>query len=298
MGKITKDNSSRILAVVVKYNLIDMMNKCISHLLVQTEIGFEILIINNHSTDDTEHYLSKIGNERILHITTEGNIGGAGGFNLGLKYAAEQKYEYAWLMDDDVLAEEDALSELMHAAREIGEFGYLAGRVLDMEGKQCLMNIPKYKKTKSSYENFPSIRASSFVSFFIPIHTVIKVGLPIKDFFIWGDDIEYSMRISSQLPCYEVLSSKVQHNIVSTNGSSIALDKPDRIDRYYFAYRNENYLYRMQGFHGVMYYFAKCILNFGRIILWGKPNRKKRIEILYKGITAGFKFNPTIEYVS
>lgn len=288
-----------ILTIIVTYNRLDMLKRCIKQLLIsQTQNEFDILIINNHSTDGTEKYLNEIDDKRIRNITTEENIGGAGGFNLGLRYAVDQKYEYAWLMDDDVLAEKDALAELLNATKEIGEFGYLAGKVLDMEGKPCLMNIPKYKRVKSAHKNYPSIRASSFVSFFIPIQTVIRVGLPIKEFFIWGDDIEYSMRISSQFPCFEVVSSKVKHNIVSTNGSSIALDKPDRIDRYYFAYRNENYFYRRQGLSGVMYYFAKCILNLGRIFLWGKPDRKKRIKILFKGISDGFKFNPKIEYVS
>ena len=36
----------------------------------------------------------------------------------------------------------------------------------------------------------------SFVSLWIPMSVVKEVGLPIKEFFIWGDDWEYTRRIS------------------------------------------------------------------------------------------------------
>ena len=47
-----------------------------------------------------------------------------------------------------------------------------------------------------SLENYSEIIMATFVSLFIKAETIRKVGLPIKDFFIWSDDLEYTRRIS------------------------------------------------------------------------------------------------------
>ena len=40
---------------------------------------------------------------------------------------------------------------------------------------------------------------ATFVSLLLRAATVQKVGLPIKEFFIWGDDIEYTRRIARRI---------------------------------------------------------------------------------------------------
>ena len=40
---------------------------------------------------------------------------------------------------------------------------------------------------------------ASFVSLFIPSHVVYDVGLPIREFFIWADDLEYTTALTLTL---------------------------------------------------------------------------------------------------
>lgn len=286
---------NKILAVIVTYNRSEMLKGCINHLLRQSEPQFDILVINNNSTDGTKDYLLQIKNHRIQVINCEENIGGAGGFNLGLRYSVDNGYYYAWLMDDDVYVEHDALEKLIEAGRQIRNWGYLASVVLDRNDKLCILNLPKYKKNKKNIYEYKQIKTSTFVSFFVKTSVVKNVGLPIKDFFIWNDDIEYTLRISDKYPCFEIEKSKVVHMVEAGRGNSIATDNSDRIDRYFLAYRNDCFLYRKRGIKGILFFSSKCIYNLVRIVFCARNNRLRRMKVLIKGAIAGISFNPNIE---
>ena len=286
-----------VLAIVVTYNRLNMLKGCLEHLFNQTNNEFEVLVINNNSSDGTAEYLQSIRNDKLRYISTKDNIGGAGGFNLGMRYAAEHEYDYAWLMDDDVFVENDALENLLLASKTVGNFGFLASRVNDVTGERCKLNLPKYVRSNSSTTKYNRIKTSTFVSFFVPVSVIKDVGLPIKEFFIWNDDIEYSLRISDKYNCYQVDESVVVHMINPQRGGSIATDGEERIERYFLAYRNDHCLYRRRGLKGILFYYAKCGYNFLRILLFAPNHRAKRIKTLTKGFWAGFHFNPPIEMV-
>lgn len=298
---------NRIAVIVVTYNRLDMLKKCISSLLNQS-CRCDIIIIDNASTDDTEEYGKNIVNRynNVKYYNTGNNLGGAGGFNYGMRTAVEAGYEYVWIMDDDCLPYEDALSELMAADEKLsGKYGWLSSIALWSNGHECKMNRQKLKKSFYDYMEFiqyglVQAEQATFVSLFLKNDVIRKVGLPIKDFFIWGDDIEYTRRISVRynMPCFVVGKSKVHHVMKSNTGSSIAIDGSDRIERYRYAFRNENYLYRKEGIKGIAYYIAKCGINILRI-LKNAPNRKLyRCSIILDCMIKGIFFNPEVEYIN
>ena len=70
------------------------------------------------------------------------------------------------------------------------------------------------------------------VSLFIKAETVKELGLPIKDFFVWSDDWEFTSRISKKYNSYYVKDSVVIHKSNSNVGASIVDTSDDRIDRF------------------------------------------------------------------
>ena len=81
------------------------------------------------------------------------------------------------------------------------------------------------------------------------------------------------------------------------NGSSIALDSPERINRYRYAFRNECYLYRKEGLKGVCYYVAKCGLNLLRVLAHAKDHKMRRCGIILGSMCRGLMFRPETEYI-
>lgn len=301
-------SDNAVIAVVVTYNRLELLKECIEAIRAQ-EYKCDILVVDNNSSDGTVNWLKQYSeqNDRMYYQSLPENIGGAGGFNIGLKWAVEHGYEYAWIMDDDCIVKNESLSELMKADKILGgpkKYGFLASVVLWEDGKACFMNRPKvekrfYKNISFIKYGMVQINQATFVSLLFPAKTVRKFGLPIRDYFIWGDDVEYTRRIAirGKRNCYLVGKSEVIHKMKDNIGSDIAIDDISRLDRYRLSYRNENYTYRQHGFLGVCTYLARCINGIVRILLFSKDHRWIRIKSLFRGFLQGCFFNPKVEKV-
>ena len=223
-----------------------------------------------------------------------------------MRRACELGYDYAWIMDDDAFANRTTLSALMEADKILGgpaHYGYLASAVLWTDGKECVMNRHRlggryYEDVDLLQHTIIAVEASTFVSLLLPTQTIKTVGLPIKEYFIWGDDMEYTMRITLRhhLKSYLVGNSIITHAMKQNIGSDISLDRLDRMSNYKRAFRNENHTFRQYGFRGFFRYFLRCG-RFGlNVLTKSKDHRLLRIWIIVSRFFSGFFFNPQIEY--
>lgn len=292
-------------AVIVTYNRCAMLEQCIRALLRQTA-ACDILIVDNCSTDHTASFVATLNDPAIRYRRLEKNSGGAGGFNAGMRWAVEEGYSFVWLMDDDCLPEPEALAELLAADQILkGDHGFLCSSVLWTDGKECRMNRQKIRKDYYTHQELLChgmirVEQATFVSLFLRREIILKAGLPLKEFFIWGDDIEYTRRLAVRmaLPCFLAGRSKVVHAMAQNTGSDLSTDTADRLARYRFAYRNENYLYRREGFSGWFYYNCRCMYHFWKVVFKAKSHRLKRLWTLCSASFRGYFFNPAVEYVN
>ena len=292
----------KTIAVIVTYNRKELLRESIDALLAQSAEDLGILIADNASTDGTQEYLADyIESGKIIYCNTGANLGGAGGFNYGMKKAMEVGCEYVWLMDDDCITHPDTLEKLLEADQKLnGQYGFLASKVLWKDGSICQMNIPRATLTKpvTNFETeLQPIVMASFVSVFIKSDVVRQFGLPIKDFFIWTDDWEYTRRISRKISGYLVADSVVTHKSAQNIGANIASDTADRLGRYNYLYRNDVYLYRREGIKGWCYLIPRLCVHILRVLLKSPDSKAKRIKLLLSATVKGFSFNPEIEFI-
>jgi len=77
----------RVSVIVLNFNGERVIGRCLEHLLAQNYRDFEILVVDNNSTDGSlavaERYL---GCGRLSIVRASRNLGVAGGRNLGLRY--------------------------------------------------------------------------------------------------------------------------------------------------------------------------------------------------------------------
>lgn len=237
---------------------------------------------------------------KIKYLTLPENIGGAGGFHEGMKAALEGGCEYMWLMDDDTIPEKEALSELIKATEVLkGEkFSYISSNVYGMD-HEC-MNTPRMPFTQSGKNGYADwnrhldealvkVRSATFCACFVSVDAVREVGLPIKQYFIWGDDTEYTLRLSKYYgQAYLAGRSLVLHKRANNQALSIVKeDNPDRINMYFYYVRN--YLINLKLYFGVIFAIGK-ILHFDLMILrilFGKSKYKgKKTGVIFRGIFA------------
>lgn len=285
-----------VTAVVVTYNRLELLKENIEALRNQTVSNFKILIVNNHSTDGTKEYIEKLPYENLCIMTLPENLGGAGGFYYGIKKAYEDGAEAVWIMDDDTMPQPDALENLLHGAKKLkADYGFLASDVRWIDNSPCIMN--KVHRIKGKQEAYDRIDTATFVSLLIPRETIAQVGLPLKEYFIWGDDKEYTLRISDRLPCYFIPSSKVVHKMKVNMGSNVVTDEPQRIQRYFYAYRNDYATAKKRGRKYLLVYYAGFCLNALRILLYSKQEKKDRLNVMKRGLKAGRDFSPVEERI-
>lgn len=292
--------NNNIVAVVVTYNRKEKLMKCLDALFSQKSGSPDILVVDNASDDGTDLELKPLIDEgKIFYLNPGRNLGGAGGFEKGVKWAVDAGYDYMWLMDDDCIPEKNALLEFKKAHNKLkGHYGFLSGKVNWIDGSPCKMNIQKASltsKIKDWGRDLQRIQYASFVSCFIRTSVVKDVALPVGEFFIWGDDVEYTRRISRKYPCYYVKGSVAVHDCAANSGSDISKDSMERMKYYVYAYRNEFYVFRREGAKGLVYWWIRLHLHVIRILTKGDGHKLKRLWTLFKGSLMGILYNPTID---
>lgn len=238
----------KVATVIVTYNRLNMLKDCLNAVLNQTYKS-EIIVIDNASTDGTGEYLKQLKDERIVFVNTGKNLGGAGGFNKGILEAYLRGANWIWVMDDDVIPESNALEELVSASEKFKDenVSFLASSVFSLDGQA--MNTPGIDfSNENGYafwfkhldESCVSVESATFVSIMINAEAVMNCGLPCKEFFIWGDDTEYTKRIRKDFgPAYLVGKSKVLHaRSNSTNLTIFNEDNKNRIGMFAYMVRN------------------------------------------------------------
>lgn len=114
-------SDSRCIAVVVTYNKLDLLKECLHQLILCHKYLYKIVVVNNASTDDTRVYLEKLTEEQpMLDVVNEKtNLGGATGFNHGMKRAMFLGADTIWVMDNDCIVSEQTIVPLMDARRDL-----------------------------------------------------------------------------------------------------------------------------------------------------------------------------------
>lgn len=244
-------SEASVAALVVTYNRKELLERCLEAVLGQDHRVARIVVIDNASTDGTEELFGEGGRfaGRVVYRRMEENLGGAGGFKEGLRAASSFGCDWVWLMDDDCIARPDTLSGLVEAAGKVrGPVSFLASSVFGPNGEP--MNAPVVDASPSANgcpdwyrglsDGLVRIRSATFVSLLISCDAVEKVGFPIGSFFIWGDDTEYTNRLTRYYgPAYMVGRSRMLHDRVGAKALRLETeDNQARIRNFRHLIRN------------------------------------------------------------
>lgn len=268
------EDKPKIAAVVVTYNRKVLLMECLTAILAQTYPVSKIIIINNASTDGTEELLGDEGiltNQVVDYHRMDANTGGSGGFYTGLEIVeSTEGIDWAWVMDDDTIPEAISLEELIRASMFDEKISFLASCVRGINDEP--MNVPfiDERVTDNGYEDWyirlnysmVKIRKATFVSLLIKKEAIIKCGLPCREYFIWGDDFEYTTRLTRYYgSAYLVGNSWVCHKRYNSKAISIVNEENiDRVKNYFYSYRNT--MINMYLYNGQSGYFKQFVKYF------------------------------------
>lgn len=212
----------KILAAIVTYNRMELLERCIDHVLGQDRAPDGLLVVNNGSTDGTVAMLERKG----VDFVTQANVGSAGGWNRCIAEAMARGYDAVWLMDDDGYPDAAALGILEGALgptvacassvvlRETDRDRFVFPfPVLDRDRLPVLFarrrKIPALAELRREAAGPTYPWAHLFNGALLPTETVRRVGNVDATYFIFGDEIDYFMRLHA---AGEVLSHLDAHH--------------------------------------------------------------------------------------
>ncbi|MBX7244975.1 MAG: glycosyltransferase family 2 protein [Candidatus Sumerlaeaceae bacterium] len=121
----------KILAVIVTWNKRDALDTMLTSLKACGTRSFDAVLVDNASADGTlEMVREKHPWVRILENSE--NLGGSGGFNRGMRHGlnAPEKYDFLWLLDNDVYVHPGALEGLLGPALADPQIGMSGSAIL------------------------------------------------------------------------------------------------------------------------------------------------------------------------
>jgi rhamnopyranosyl-N-acetylglucosaminyl-diphospho-decaprenol beta-1,3/1,4-galactofuranosyltransferase len=195
-----------VAVVIVTYNRADLLARMLDGLAAQTHRPDAVFVVDNASTDHTADVLRR--DDLDLRVTrSEQNLGGAGGFHLGLGAAYDAGFDRFWLMDDDVVPAPECLAVLMAQDEDClaAVRQDVAGRLVEKAAVHFdLRNPLAIRPKRSSVEDIYPDRAAmpervevqnvAFEGFMLRRAVVERVGLPDPTYFIFYDDVDFAVR--------------------------------------------------------------------------------------------------------
>ncbi|WP_372882046.1 glycosyltransferase [Psychromonas sp.] len=200
---------NNIAVVLVTFNRSDMLKQNLLSLKEQGNLTY--FIIDNNSQDNTREVVDAFQasvDSPVHYFNTQANLGGAGGFAFGCEKALEHKdFTHLWLADDDVTFAPDCLENLipyidqktilqpMRYAVD-GTNAEASSTVIDLDSI-FILNHKRNSVMGTSFENAKEpfgIQHIPFEGPLIPRSIFEKVGIPDKRYFIFSDDLDFSLK--------------------------------------------------------------------------------------------------------
>lgn len=230
---------NQISVILVNYNGKKYNDACIVSILNSTiKEQLQIVIVDNASTDGSlEALQEKWGAHEQVHIfALDDNYGFSRANNEGIRYSMEQGIDYYLLLNNDTEIEPDMVEKMLRCGQETG--AVVVPKVLYADRRDVIWCAggtftPLIKKTvqnglnrkdNGQYDRSGECLFANGCAFLLSRQIVERMGLLDERFFLYYEDVEYSMRAArNHIGIYYCAEAVVYHKV---NGSTGGNEKP------------------------------------------------------------------------
>ena len=250
-----------VCAVVVTHRRPDELAKSLEAVSAQTRAPDHLIVVDN---DDDPRVADLVAGQPIptTYLGSRRNLGGAGGFALGMLHALALGADWVWLADDDGRpADSEVLGTLLDCAAKHG-LAEVSPMVCDMDDPGRLA-FPLRRglvwrrrvdelRTDPGQHLLPGI-ASLFNGALFRAATLDATGVPDLRLFMRGDETELHRRLlRTGLPFGTCLDAVYLHpqggdEFKPILGGRMHTQYPGDARKRFFTYRNRGYLQSQPG---------------------------------------------------
>lgn len=200
--------NSYVIINILNWNQYETTLECLASIREVDYDNFEVVVIDNGSTDDSAKIISQA--YRDIHIIrNKENLGCCEGRNVGIRYSLRKRPDYIFLLDNDTIVDKNILKELVKVAESDKRIGLVApmvyyhqdrnmvwvagggridwirGRFYDLGMKEIDNGQFREKKVEAVPEGFSFVRREVFET----------AGLIDPDFFYYYESGDWNTRI-------------------------------------------------------------------------------------------------------
>lgn len=281
--------NAKVAIIIVNWNGYTDTIECLTSLESITYPNYEIIVVDNGSTNNSVAEIKKHFPTQLV-LETKENIGFAGGNNVGIRYALEHGADQILLLNNDTIVEKNFLDSLVDYSSSNELVGVVGPLIYYFKEKEKLwwqggdfdfwFNFRDWNFSKIQDEPYES----SFISgcaLLIKKEVIEKVGLLDERFFLYYEDADWCYRaLKEDYKCFIIPESKIWHKVSSSSGSSL---KPE--NQYYFIRNKLLFAYKNLSLLRFSLFFSLYFLKFsGKTIVLFLTDRGK-----FKYHVKGFK---------
>ncbi|PWW62119.1 galactofuranosyltransferase GlfT1 [Actinokineospora spheciospongiae] len=246
-----------VVAVVVTRHRRALLADSLKMIAAQTRPPDHLVVVDNGPDDPAQDIVESCP-VPTTYLASHRNLGGAGGFALGMLHALSMGADWLWLADDDGRpADEAVLATLLDVAQERG-LAEVSPVVTNIEAPSKLAfplrrGLTWKRNTDDLGTDFLPGIASLFNGALFRASTLDVVGVPDYRLFFRGDEVEVHRRLQrSGLPFGTCLSVAYLHPDGSDEfkpmlGGRLHAQDPENEVKRYYTYRNRGYLLSQPG---------------------------------------------------
>ena len=258
--------SRRVCAVLVTHRRPDELAKSLDAIAAQTRRPDHLIVVDNDFSDNGDERVSELVTGQPIPSTYLGsrrNLGGAGGFALGMLHALALGADWVWCADDDGRPQDEAVLANLMACADKHRLAEVSPMVCDMDhpkrlafplrrGMAWRRNVDELRTEGPNQDLLTGI-ASLFNGALFRASTLEAVGVPDLRLFVRGDEVEVHRRlVRSGLPFGTCLEAVYLHphgadEFKPILGGRMHTQYPDDPVKRFFTYRNRGYVMSQRG---------------------------------------------------
>jgi len=222
MLDLENNKESELVVILVNYNGLSDTIECIRS-IKQSSVKSKIVVVDNASKQNESLAINELFPD-VQTFRSEQNLGFAGGNNVGIKWALENKFKYIALLNNDTIIERNMFEKLLqHAARDcaVAPFMYYYS-----SPQKIWFGGGEVNKIKGNPEHFDKEKDGCFRCSFLTgccflMHRDIweSIGLLDELYFMYHEDTDYSIRlIQNGISLMVVPEAKLYHKVGKSSG--------------------------------------------------------------------------------
>lgn len=135
---------AKVLAIVLNYKTFEQTLEIVNKLKLLEYSNLDVLVVDNCSPNESASILRKrAAKSGFIFIENATNSGYAAGNNIGIRYAVEHEYKYSWILNNDLVFDDNRiLHTLVRTAEKNPQIACVGPKIKDLDGNI----VPPYLK--------------------------------------------------------------------------------------------------------------------------------------------------------